>query len=233
MNKEIFIQELKKINIDITEEQLNQLDKYYNLLITENEKFNLTGITDYEEVYLKHFYDSATLNKIVKLDNQTLCDIGTGAGFPGLVLKILFPNLRITLVDSLTKRCNFLELVIKELDLKNIIVVNERAEKYSLKVKEKYDIVTSRAVAKLNELLEYSIPLLKLNGNYIGMKSNLEEELKNIDNCVKELNIKIKEIEEFNLPIENSKRTLINIIKLGKTSNKYPRNYSQIKKYPL
>ena len=155
MNKEQFINYLKKIDINIKENQINQLDMYYNLLITENQKINLTGITEYNLVYLKHFYDSLTLNKIIKLDNQTLCDIGTGAGFPGIVLKIVFPNLKVTLIEPLNKRCNFLKLVIDTLELKDITIINERAEDYGKKVRETYDIVTSRAVANLKELIEY------------------------------------------------------------------------------
>lgn len=233
MNKELFISELKKINIDIKEDQLIKLDEYYNLLINENKKINLTGITEYEEVYLKHFFDSLTINRIIKLDNQSLIDVGTGAGFPGLILKIIFPNLKVTLLDSLTKRCNFLNLVIEKLKLENIEVINERAEIYSKNIKEKYDIITTRAVANLKELLEITTPLLKINGNFIAMKSNVNEEIKNIDNCLKELSIKIADIKEFKLPIENSKRTLISFEKLKKTNSKYPREYSKIKRSPL
>ena len=233
MNKEIFIEELKKLNINITDKQLNQLDTYYCLLIEENQKYNLTSITNKEEVYLKHFYDSLTISKIIKLDNESICDIGTGAGFPGLVLKIIYPNLKVTLLDSTLKKCNFLELVIKELELKNIEVINERAEIYSKEVREKYDIVTSRAVAPLKHLLEYSIPLIKINGYYIAMKSNIQEEIKGIDNYEKKLDIKEIDRIEFNLPIENSLRTLIKYQKKRKTNLLYPRKYNEIKKKNL
>ena len=127
------------------------------------------------DVYLKHFFDSLTLSKIINLNNQTLCDIGTGAGFPGMVLKIVFPNLEVTLVDSTEKKCKFLKLVIEKLNLTNIEVINARAEEYSKTTREKYDIVTSRAVAPLKHLLEYSIPLVKVNGNYIAMKITTSE----------------------------------------------------------
>lgn len=233
MNNQQFIEELKKINIDITDNQLNKLNQYYQLLIEENKKINLTGITEYNLVYLKHFYDSLTINKIEKLESQKLCDIGTGAGFPGIVLKIIFPNLKITLVESLTKRCKFLNKVIANLELKEIEVINERAEVYSKKQREKFDIVTSRAVANIKQLLEYSIPLLKIDGLFIAMKGNVTEEMKDIDNCLNELKSQIIEIKKFNLPIENSERTLIKIIKTAKTPNMYPRNYSQIIKKPL
>lgn len=233
MNKEKFINELKKININITAEQLNNLDIYYNLLIEENKKYNLTSITDIDQVYLKHFYDSLTITKIINLSNQELCDIGTGAGFPGIVLKIMFPNLKLTLVESNTKKCKFLSLVVNKLNLKNVNIINERAEIYSKNVREKYDIVTSRAVAPLKHLLEYSIPLVKVDGNYIAMKSNIDNEIDGITKYYKELSIKELKKIEFTLPIENSKRTLILYTKENITNPKYPRKYSDIKKKSL
>ena len=229
-----FVEELKKINIEINENQLTQLEKYYEILVEENEKINLTGITKKEEVYLKHFYDSLTLSKIVDLNEiESLCDIGTGAGFPGLVIKILFPKINITLIDSLNKRIDFLNKVIEQLGLKNIETIHVRIEEYGIKNREKYDIVTARAVAPLNILLEYSIPLVKKNKYFIAMKSNVEEELKNINNATRELNIEINDMIEFKLPIEESKRTLIKFKKLEVTKNKYPRRYAIIKQKPL
>ena len=233
MNKELFIEELKKIDINITDYQLEQLENYYNLLIEENKKYNLTSITNKEDVYLKHFYDSLTILKIIKLTNQTLCDIGTGAGFPGIVLKIMYPNLKVTLIDSTLKKCNFLNIVIEKLKLKEIEVINERAEIYSKNVREKYDIVTSRAVAPLKHLLEYSIPLVKVNGYYIAMKGNIKEELIGINNYEKKLNIKEIDRIEFNLPIENSYRTLIKYKKISPKYLIYPRKYNEIKKKNL
>ena len=147
MNKEQFINEVSKLNITFTNEMLDQLELYYQILVEENAKYNLTAITDKEAVYLKHFYDSLTLSKIIELNNQSLCDIGTGAGFPGMVLKIAFPNLKVTLVDATVKKCNFLKLVIEKLNLKDIEVINTRADEYSKTIREKYEIVTSRAVA--------------------------------------------------------------------------------------
>ncbi len=230
MNKETFIKELEKINIKITKNQLNQLDKYYNILITENAKYNLTNILDEEEVYLKHFYDSLTIVKGIELNNQYICDIGTGAGFPGIVLKIIYPNIKIDLIDATLKKCNFLNLVIKELSLKDINVINARAEEYAKENREKYDIVTSRAVANLKHLLEFGIPLLKVNGIFIAMKANIDEELNNIDNYYKKLSLSAEKIIKFKLPYENSNRTIY-IIKKDKETNKiYPRQYSKIKK---
>ena len=230
MNKEEFIKELSKLNIKITEKQLNQLDIYYQQLVVENKKYNLTSITDEPLVYLKHFYDSLTIAKIIKLDNQSLCDVGSGAGFPGLVLKIVFPNLKVTLIDATEKKCNFLKQLITILNLENIEVINERAEIYSKEVREKYDIVTSRAVAPLKHLLEYSIPLVNVNGFYIAMKSDVTKEIDNIDKYEKELNIKKIDEIKFLLPKESSLRTLIMYQKKKETSKKYPRKYNEIKK---
>ena len=230
MNKEEFINELKKINIELNEEKLNQLEEYYNLLVTENKKYNLTAITEKEQVYLKHFYDSLTLSKIINLENKSLCDIGTGAGFPGMVLKIIFPALKVTLIESNGKKCNFLKLLKEKLNLQNLEIINERAEDYSKKNREIFDIVTSRAVAPLKHLLEYSIPTVKVDGYYVAMKSNIENEVTNIENYYKKLNIKLEQKIVFNLPKEESLRTLLLYKKIEKTNNIYPRKYTEIKK---
>lgn len=234
MNQNKFIEELNKININLTDNQLNQLEKYYELLVEWNEKFNLTNITDKNQVYLKHFYDSITLSKIIDLNEQeSLCDIGTGAGFPGLVLKIVFPNLKIVLVDSLNKRIEFLKEVIKKLNLTNIEVYHDRAEEFAKKNIEKFDIVTARAVAHLSILLEYSIPMIKINKYFIAMKANIDTEIEESSNALEKLNSKIVKIEQFTLPIEESNRTIIKIEKMGKTNKKYPRKNSEIKKRRL
>ena len=230
MNKELFTKEVFKLNITLTDEMLDQLERYYQILVEENEKYNLTAITDKESVYLKHFYDSLTLSKIINLDNQSLCDIGTGAGFPGMVLKIVFPKLKVTLVDATLKRCNFLKMVINELKLKDVEVINARAEEYSKTTREKHDIVTSRAVAPLKHLLEYSIPLVKVGGTYIAMKSDLSKELDGISNYEQKLSIDNRKVLTFTLPIEESVRTLISYNKKDKTNSIYPRRYSEIKK---
>lgn len=233
MNLNRFIEELKLINVSLTQIQLDQLNKYYDLLIEYNKKMNLTGITEYEEVYLKHFYDSLTIAKVIDLNNiNTLCDIGTGAGFPGLVLKIVFPNLKITLLDSLNKRVEFLKIVIEELNLDNINVIHTRAEEYALKNRNKFDITTARAVAHTSILLEYAIPLTKINGYFIPLKGNMEEELNEIDNAMNELKVNLIKLEKFKLPIEESNRTILLFKKLN-DNKKYPRKYNEIKKKRL
>lgn len=214
MNKEEFINELKKINIMLSSHQLDQLNKYYHLLKEWNEKINLTRIIEENDVYLKHFYDSITLSRVIDLSNNlTLCDIGTGAGFPGLALKIVFPNLKIILVDSLLKRIKFLNIVIEELGLTGIETVHSRAEDYVKFHKNEFDIVTSRAVSRLINLLDYSVSLVKKGGYFIPMKANCEDEIKEILPILKRKNLTIEKIDEFYLPIENSKRTIIMIRK--------------------
>ncbi len=229
-----FIEELKKIDIILTKKQLEQLDRYYELVIEWNKKINLTGITEKKEFYLKHFYDSLTINKIVDLNKiNNLCDVGTGAGFPGIVLKIAFPKLNVVLIDSLNKRISFLNMVIKELDLKEIQALHVRAEEYSRINIEKFDLVTARAVASINVLLEYSIPMIKINGYFIAMKGLAEEELNNMDKALKKLNANFISQDKFFLPYENSRRTLIKIQKKGKTPRIFPRKNTEIKKNPL
>lgn len=231
MNKEEFIKELEKININITDKQLNQLERFYQLLIEWNEKINLTSITKKEEVYLKHFYDSLTLVKAVDLTQKlTLCDVGSGAGFPGIVLKIVFPNLNITLVDSLNKRVKYLNEIIKELDLNNIEAIHMRMEDFSKTNEEKYDIITARAVANTKILTEISIKSLKIGGYLIFMKANVEEELTNIHSYLKSYGCSFIDTIKFVLPKEKSTRTLVIIKKIEKTNKKYPRRIDQIKK---
>lgn len=233
MNKEEFIRVLKDLNIDITDKMLNDLDTYYKMLIDYNSHTNLTRITKENEVYLKHFYDSLTLVKAIDLDDQTLLDIGTGAGFPGLVLKIVFPNLKVTLVDSLNKRITFLKSVIEKLNLKDVEAIHARAEEYILDKRESFDIVTSRAVANLNTLSELCIPFVKTHGYFISMKAEAQEELEKAKKSVKTLGGVLKDTIIFELPYDAGTRTLIKIEKLVKTSVKYPRKFSEIKKKPL
>ncbi len=224
MNIEVFKEEVKKLGITLTQDQLNQLALFYQLLLSWNEKMNLTRITSQEEVYLKHFYDSLTIYKEVKLETvDTLCDIGSGAGFPGIVLKIAFPNLDITLIDSLQKRVNYLNEIIKELKLSNIRAIHTRAEDYARVNRERYQIVTARAVANLKVLSELCLPLVKENGYFIAMKGNIDEELAEARAMIGTLGGKIENIHEFNLPIEESHRTLIKIKKEKKTDKMYPR----------
>lgn len=206
MNKEKFIAETRKLGINLTEEQLNKLDQFYNLLIEWNEKINLTRITTKEDVYLKHFYDSLTLTKVIDLSTkETLCDVGTGAGFPGIVLKIVYPNLKITLVDALQKRVNYLNEIIKDLQLENIQAIHTRGED----LHDKYDVVTARAVANIEKLLKYTMHLVNNTGVFVAMKGNIDNELTpEIENKISK-KYQILKIEKFELPIENSQRSLI------------------------
>lgn len=233
MNQNSFIDALKELDITITDIQLNQLERYYELLVEYNKVMNLTGITEHDEVYLKHFYDSLTIAKVIDLSSiDSLCDIGTGAGFPGLVLKILFPNLKVTLIDALNKRINFLNTVIKELSLENIECIHSRIEEYGVKNREIFDVVTCRAVAQTNVLLEYASSIIKLNGYFIPLKGKMDNE-EDYSHALKELNMIEETIENFLLPIENSSRTIIKFKKINHTPSKYPRKYSEIKKRSL
>lgn len=206
MNKELFLSHLNELNIEVTEEKLNKLEKFYELLIDWNNKINLTRIVEKEEVYLKHFYDSLTIVKEVDLNKvETLCDVGTGAGFPGIVLKIFYPHLKITLVDSLLKRVNYLNTIIKDLELNDIVAIHARGED----VKEKFDIVTSRAVANIEKLVVYTMHLVNKNGKLVALKGDIDKEL--TDDVKRKLERKyiIEKINKFELPIENSKRSLV------------------------
>jgi len=229
-----FILEIEKLGIKCDEKKLIQLEKYYELLIEWNKVMNLTGIVEKKEVYLKHFYDSLTLCKIIDLKNyNNLCDVGTGAGFPGIVLKIFFPDLNIVLVDSLNKRIKFLNEVIKELDLQKITTIHTRIEEYASLNHEKFDIVTARAVAPLNILLEYCIPLVKVSGYFVALKGNVEEEINVSKNAFIKLDCAVENCINFKLPIENSNRSIVKIIKRKITNKVFPRKYSDIKKFPL
>ena len=206
MNNEEFISYLKELNLEVTKEQLNLLEKYYNILVETNKTTNLTRITEKEEVYLKHFYDSLTITKEIDLNKvEKLCDVGTGAGFPGMVLKIFYPHLKVVLIDAREKKIKFLKEVIKKLDLKDIEALHIRAEEYH----EKFDIVTARAVANIEKLLDYTMHLLNENGKLIAMKGDIDIELspkiqERINN-----KYKIVKINKFLLPKENSKRSLV------------------------
>ena len=228
MNKEEFIIETNKLNLELEEKTLSLLEEYYNILIEENKKYNLTRIIEKKDVYLKHFYDSLTITKIINIVEQNICDLGSGAGFPGLVLAICFPHAKITLIESNGKKCSFLNIVKEKLSLQNVNIINARVEEFAKESREIYDIVTARAVAPIKHLLEYGVPLVKIKGHFIAMKSNVDEETKNIENYYKKLNIKLENKIEFNLPKENSLRTLLKYQKNEKTNINYPRRYSEI-----
>lgn len=209
MTIEEFIKEVEKLGLKVTNKELSQLDIIYNTLIDTNKIMNLTRITDKEDVYLKHFYDSLTLAKFYDLNKaQTLCDIGTGAGFPGLVLKIFYPNLDITLVDSLQKRVNYLNKLIEKLNLKGIKAYHNRAEDL-IKQNKKFDIVTARAVAALPKLLLWTMPLVNKNGSFLAMKGNVEEELSASSKIISKNNYYLANKIIFTLPQENSTRTIL------------------------
>lgn len=234
MDRELFVEEVKKLGIGIDEDKLNKLRLFYELLIEWNEKINLTTIVEEENVYLKHFYDSLTLHRDVDLTKKIkLCDVGSGAGFPGIVLKIFFPNLDITLIDSLNKRVIYLNDVIKKLNLSNIRAIHTRMEDYSRLHEEEFDVITARAVASLPILCEICARALKINGNLVFMKANCDDEMVNIDNKLTQLSLKLNSVDKFVLPIENSNRTIIKIDKVDKLNAIYPRSIDKIKKNPL
>ena len=232
MNKKDFILELSKININLTLEQINQLDNYQKILIEYNKHTNLTAIKDEESIYLKHFYDSLTMSKYIK-DNQKVLDIGTGAGFPGMVLAITNPHTTFVLLDSNNKKIKFLQFLNEQLRLKNIELINQRAEDYVRNHLEEFDVVTSRAVADLRILAEYSLPALKIGGVFVPMKAFMNEELEKSKETITLLGGQLKSIHNIILPIENSKRMILEIEHIKKTKAIYPRTYDKILKKPL
>ncbi|MDD6323737.1 MAG: 16S rRNA (guanine(527)-N(7))-methyltransferase RsmG [Bacilli bacterium] len=232
MNIDEFKDEISKIGIEYDNDKLLKLEKYYELLIDWNNKINLTAIVDKEQVYLKHFYDSLTLFKIVDLNKiDSLCDLGTGAGFPGIVIKIFFPNIKITLVDALNKRINFLNEVVQKLKLSNVTLIHSRAEDYGREHRECFDVVTARALSSLPVLLEYGVSLLKIDGMLCAMRGN--DDSSDSLTAISQLNVSLEKIVHFQLPYEKSNRTLILFRKLSKTNIKYPRRFIEIKKKPL
>lgn len=234
MTEHEFIKELSILGIELSELQRKQFHMYYELLVEWNQKMNLTGITEESQVYLKHFYDSATILKAIDFHEvTTLCDVGTGAGFPGIVLKILFPDIQISLVDSLQKRITFLDEVIRKLELKKIKTYHARAEDFAKEHRESFDVVTARAVAPLSILMEYCMPLVKINKYFIPLKGNISQELEESKKAMEILHGYLEKEISFLLPKEQSNRTILVIKKQEKTPLKYPRKYSEIKKKPL
>jgi 16S rRNA (guanine527-N7)-methyltransferase len=235
MDQNQFMKALNEKGINVSEEQLHSFQLYFEHLVSYNEKVNLTAITKKDEVYLKHFYDSLTILTNVNLkDHARLCDVGAGAGFPSVPLKIMRPDIDITIVDSLGKRIDFLNSLYKELNLVGIKAVHSRAEDFSLEHRESFDYVTARAVARLNVLAELCIPLVKLGGAFISMKGTTGfEELQEANNSIKTLGCIQKELIHFSLPEEGGERNIIVFEKVKQTPLKYPRNYGQIKKKPL
>lgn len=230
MNKEEFINECSLLGILVTEDILNKLDTYLNLLNEWNNKFNLTTILEEKDVYLKHFYDSICIvrTELIKNEKIKLCDFGTGAGFPGLVIKIFFPNIQLTLIESNAKKCMFLEEVINKLELKDVEILNKRSEEHAKNNREIFDIITCRAVSHLRIISEISIPMLNVGGYFLPLKSNVEEEIRESNNILNKLNSKVEKIISYELPTENAKRNIIVIKKIKETDEKYPREYNKI-----
>lgn len=242
MDRAAFLkQEILKIGIKLDDIQIKQFLMYYELLIEWNQVMNLTAITDFEEVVRKHFVDSLSIimaveDEYLKSGHKTIIDIGTGAGFPGIPIKIIFPDIAITLLDSLNKRIRFLNEVIQCLKLKDIETVHGRAEDYAkqMKYREKYELCVSRAVANLATLSEYALPFVSKGGYFISYKSDdIDNEIENSQNAVKILGGRIEEVVKFSLPDTDIGRAMIKIKKERLTERKYPRKAGMPSKEPL
>ena len=226
---------LNKLNISLKDIQINQFYNYMNFLIEWNKVMNLTAIIEPEDIIVKHFIDSLTIYKYIN-NESSIIDVGTGAGFPGIPIKIAYPETKIVLLDSLNKRINFLNEVINKLELKDIKAIHGRAEEYgrNKEHRENFDIAVARAVAPLNILLEYLMPFVKVGGKCLCMKgSNIKEEIENSNNAIIQLGGNLKETEEFFIPNTDIKRRIIEISKIKETSNKYPRKAGTPSKDPL
>lgn len=231
--KDIFLKKLEGINEIAHEEQIEKFYKYMKLMQAWNEKINLTAIIEDKEIITKHFIDSITINKYLK-DKDNIIDVGTGAGFPGIPIKIINQEIEVKLLDSLNKRINFLNEVIMECNLEKIETVHSRIEDFAMNNKEKYDVATSRAVARLVVLLEYLLPVVKKGGICICMKSNkADEEIKEAQKALEILGGKIEKVEKFNLPGTDNERTIIVVKKIKSTPKNYPRKAGIPAKKPL
>ncbi len=236
MSVEWLSKKLSEHGIELTETQKEQFQTYYQLLVEWNEKMNLTSITEEHDVYLKHFYDSITPSFYYDFDGElSICDVGAGAGFPSIPLKIVFPELKVTIVDSLNKRIQFLNHLAAELGLQDVSFVHDRAESYGKGAyRESYNIVTARAVARLTVLSELCLPLVKKGGQFIALKSSKgEEELQEANFAINILGGNVKETFSFELPEDAGERQMIVIDKRRQTSKKYPRKPGTPNKSPL
>lgn len=236
MDEQQFKNALQEKGIELTDEQLAQFNTYYELLVDWNEKMNLTSITEKKEVYLKHFYDSVTAAFYTELKDQQICDVGAGAGFPSIPLKICFPQVKVTIVDSLQKRITFLQELTDQLGLSDVNLVHDRAENFgqNKKYREKFDIVTARAVARLSVLSELCIPVCKKNGFFIAMKgAKASEELNDAQKAINTLGGKVTQEETFTLPNDEGERSIIFIKKEKNTPRKYPRQAGTPNRKPI
>lgn len=236
LTKEEFYESVQQLGIVLSDYQKEQFSQYYQLLIEWNKKMNLTAITDESDVYLKHFYDSLTLLKADWDGVNTVCDVGAGAGFPTIPLKIALPQLNLTIVDSLNKRVTFLNELVEQLGLMNVHCYHDRAESFAHRgdMRENFDVVTARAVAPLNVLSELCIPLVKLEGQFIALKAARgEEELNEAKRAINILGATEEEVYKFQLPETGDKRELFVMKKVKSTPNKYPRKPGTPNKKPL
>lgn len=235
--RKLFIDEIKNINISLSEKQVNQFNEYIDILLEWNEHINLTAITNVNEILMKHFYDSLVFSQFITLDNDiSIMDVGTGAGFPGVPLKIVFPDIRLTLLDSLRKRTDFLQFLCKKLSLDSVTILNGRAEKFGREAlhRDQYHYVVSRAVAPLRILSEFCLPFVKNNGLFISFKGpDIDTELQDALHAIDVLGGKVEDIKSITLPYQNDKRTLIMIRKVNMTPEKFPRREGIPAKRPL
>ena len=233
----VLTEKVKELSIVLNDKQIQQFEQYYNILVEWNKVMNLTAITEYEEVVEKHFLDSLTIVYAINMEKiETLIDVGTGAGFPGIPLKIAFPYLKVTLLDSLNKRIKFLNEVIDLLELNDIKAIHGRTEDYAKQVeyREQYDICVSRAVANLATLSEYCLPYVKMDGLFVPYKSGeIDEELKSSEKAVSILGGKVEEVVKFQLPGTDIGRSFVKIHKIKETKKKYPRKAGMPTKEPL
>ena len=231
--KDYFKEGLEKIKVSYDEDKIEKSLKYLEILLDYNSHTNLTAIREEKAIIEKHFLDSLLLHNLLKEEDKTLIDIGTGAGFPGMMLAIFNKNKKFTLLDSVRKKTDFLELVKTELNLKNVEIINGRAEEIIKDRREKYDVGLCRGVSNLSVILEYEIPFLKVNGRFLPQKMVGTDEVENSSNALKILNSKIVKEYEFKLPFLNEDRLIIEILKIKKTDTKYPRKTGIPLKKPL
>ena len=231
--KDYFKEGLEKIKVSYDEDKIEKSLKYLEILLDYNSHTNLTAIREEKAIIEKHFLDSLLLQNLLKEEDETLIDIGTGAGFPGMMLAIFNENKKFTLLDSVRKKTDFLELIKSELNLKNVEIINGRAEEIIKDRREKYDVGLCRGVSNLSVILEYEIPFLKVNGRFLPQKMVETDEVKNSSNALKVLNSKILKEYKFKLPFSNEDRLVIEILKTNKTDKKYPRKIGIPLKKPL